>query len=123
MTKQIYSGQSSTILCSVLRLVQAIKEESRVAPAPGITSHMGPKIKYRTQKKYRSDVIATAQASGLILQFWNALLVGDDLTVISIVDDPEYAYLLDAIYDTSDIEEWKSFRFNYRGLSMLQGHK
>ncbi len=111
------------MLCPVLRLVQAIKEETRVAPAPRFTSHMGPKIKYRTQKKYRSDVIATAQASGLILQFWNALLVGDDLTVISIVDDPEYAYLLDAIYDTSDIEEWKSFRFNYRGLSMLQGHK
>lgn len=84
---------------------------------------MGPKIKFRKQKKYRSDVIATAQASGLILQFWNALLVGDDLTVISIVDDPEYAYVLDAIYDTSDIEEWKNFRFNYRGLSMLQGHK
>uniref|UniRef100_A0A8C1K8N2 Ankyrin repeat and SOCS box containing 10 n=1 Tax=Cyprinus carpio TaxID=7962 RepID=A0A8C1K8N2_CYPCA len=57
-------------------------------------------------------------ASGLILQFWNALLVGDDLTVISIVDDPEYAYLLDAIYDTSNIEQWKNFRFNYRGLRL-----
>ncbi|XP_050953687.1 ankyrin repeat and SOCS box protein 10 isoform X2 [Labeo rohita] len=79
---------------------------------------MGPKIKFRKQKKYRSDVIATAQASGLILQFWNALLVGDDLTVISIIDDPEYGYLLDAIYDTSNIEEWKNFRFNYRGLRL-----
>lgn len=83
---------------------------------------MGPKIKYRKQKKYRSDVIATAQVSGFILQFWNALLVGDELTVISIMDDPEYTHLIDAIYDTSNIEEWKNFRFNYRGLSMLRGH-
>ncbi|KAK7118652.1 hypothetical protein R3I94_022221 [Phoxinus phoxinus] len=79
---------------------------------------MGPKIKFRKQKKYRSDVIATAQASGFILQFWNALLVGDDITVIGIIDDPEYAYLIDAIYDTSNIEEWKTFRFNYRGLRL-----
>ncbi|XP_056594448.1 ankyrin repeat and SOCS box protein 10 isoform X2 [Triplophysa dalaica] len=79
---------------------------------------MGPKIKFRKQKKYRSDVIGTAQASGFILQFWNALLVADELTVISIIDDPEHAYLIDATYDTSNIEEWKSFRFNYRGLRL-----
>lgn len=79
---------------------------------------MGPKIKFKKQKEYRNDVIATAQATGLVLQFWNALLVGDEVTVISIVDDPEHAHLIDAIYDTSDIEEWKNFRFNYRGLSM-----
>ncbi|XP_051542578.1 ankyrin repeat and SOCS box protein 10-like isoform X2 [Myxocyprinus asiaticus] len=79
---------------------------------------MGPKIKICKQKKYRSDVIATAQASGFILQFWNALLVGDDLTIISIIDDPECTYLIDAIYDTSNIEEWKNFRFNYRGLRL-----
>lgn len=81
---------------------------------------MGPKIKFRKQKKYRNDVIATAHSSGLVLQFWNALLVGDEITVISIIDDSEYTYLIDAIYDTSDIEEWKNFRFNYRGLSMSQ---
>lgn len=79
---------------------------------------MGPKIKFRKQKNYRNDVIATVQASGLVLQFWNALLVGDEVTVISIISDPEYTHLMDAIYDTSDVEEWKNFRFNYRGLSM-----
>ncbi|TRY87747.1 hypothetical protein DNTS_010067 [Danionella cerebrum] len=82
------------------------------------TQQMGPKIKFRKQKQYRSDVIMTAQATGTILQFWNALLVGDDLTVISIIDDPEFVFLIDAIYDTSNIEEWKSFRFNYRGLRL-----
>ncbi|XP_026782241.1 ankyrin repeat and SOCS box protein 10 isoform X2 [Pangasianodon hypophthalmus] len=79
---------------------------------------MGPKIKFRKQKKYRNDVIATAQASGWVLQFWNALLTGDEVTVASIIDDPEYAHLMDAIYDTSDIEEWRNFRFNYRGLRL-----
>lgn len=78
---------------------------------------MGPKVKYRKKKNYRNDVIATARASGCVLQFWNSLLVGDEVTVISIIDDPEYMHLMDAIYDTSDIEEWKNFRFNYRGLS------
>ena len=68
-------------------------------------------------KNYRNDVIATAQATGPVLQFWNCLLVGDDLNLISIMDDPEFSYLIDAIYDTSNIDEWKNFRFNYRGLS------
>lgn len=29
----------------------------------------------------------------------------------------EFTFLIDSIYDTSNIEEWKNFRFNYRGLS------
>lgn len=76
-----------------------------------------PKIKWRKQKQYRNDVIATAKATGCVLQFWNSLLVGDDLTILSIVDDDEYEHLIDAIFDTSNIEEWKNFRFNYRCLS------
>ncbi|XP_034558415.1 ankyrin repeat and SOCS box protein 10 isoform X2 [Notolabrus celidotus] len=51
-------------------------------------------------------------------KFWNSLLVGDELTIISIVDDDEYSHLIDATYDTSNIEEWKNFRFNYRGLRL-----
>ncbi|XP_067109451.1 ankyrin repeat and SOCS box protein 10 isoform X2 [Osmerus mordax] len=69
-------------------------------------------------KNYRNDVIATAQATGPVLQFWNCLLVGDDLNLISIMDDPQFSYLIDAVYDTSNIEEWKNFRFNYRGLRL-----
>lgn len=80
-------------------------------------AYVAPKIKWRKQKAYRSDVIATAKATGCVLQFWNSLLVGDDLTILSIVDDDEYEYLIDAIYDTSNLEEWKNFRFNYRCLS------
>ena len=80
---------------------------------------MEPKIKYRKPKSFRNDVIATVNATGEILQFWNALLVGDDITIISVIDDPEYTNLIDAVYDTSDIDEWKNYRFNYRVLSMF----
>ncbi|XP_072297800.1 ankyrin repeat and SOCS box protein 10 isoform X1 [Eucyclogobius newberryi] len=79
---------------------------------------VAPKIKCRKQKKYRVDVIATAKASGCVLQFWNSLLVGDEITLVSIMDYEEYEYLIDAVYDTSDIEEWKNYRFNYRNLRL-----
>lgn len=77
------------------------------------------KIKWRKPKTYRNDVIATAKATGCVLQFWNSLLVGDELTILSIVDNDEYNHLIDAIYDTSNVEEWNDFRFNYRGLRRL----
>lgn len=80
-------------------------------------SYTAPKIKWRKQKEYRSDVIATAKASGCVLQFWNSLIVGDALTILSIVDDDEYEHLVDVTFDTSNIEEWRNFRFNYRCLS------
>lgn len=80
-------------------------------------AYAGPKIRWRKPKKYRNDVIATAKATGSVQRFWNSLLVGDELTLVSIADDEEYDYLIDAVYDTSDIDEWKSFRFNYRCLS------
>lgn len=79
--------------------------------------YTAPKIKWRKQKQYRDDVIATAKATGCVLQFWNSLLVGDELTILSIVDDDEYEHLIDVIFDTSNIEDWKTFRFNYRSLS------
>ncbi|KAM3604474.1 uncharacterized protein V6R79_011558 [Siganus canaliculatus] len=81
-------------------------------------AYVAPKVKWRKPKKYRCDVIATAKATGCVLQFWNSLLVGDDLTIVSIVDDDEYDYLIDAIYDTSNVEEWRNFRFNYRCLRL-----
>ncbi|TKS79729.1 Ankyrin repeat and SOCS box protein 10 [Collichthys lucidus] len=64
------------------------------------------------------DMRWVATGEGCVLQFWNSLLVGDDLTILSIVDDDEYEYLIDAIYDTSNMEEWKNFRFNYRCLRL-----
>lgn len=80
-------------------------------------AYVAPKVKWRKPKTYRNDVIATAKATGCVLQFWNSLLVGDEFMILSIVADDEYDYLINAIYDTSNIEEWKNFRYNYRGLS------
>lgn len=80
-------------------------------------AYVAPKVKWRKQKAYRSDVIATAKATGCVLQFWNSLLVGDELMILSILVDDEYEYLINGIYDTSNIDEWKNFRYNYRGLS------
>lgn len=82
-------------------------------------AYIAPKVRWHKPKKYRNDVIATSRASGCVLQFWNSLLVGDELNVFSILDDDEYVYLIDAVYDTRNIEEWKNFRFNYRRLSRL----
>ncbi|XP_068196986.1 ankyrin repeat and SOCS box protein 10 isoform X2 [Antennarius striatus] len=68
------------------------------------------------RRVYRNDVITTSKATGCVLQFWNSLLVGDELTILSIVNDEEYDYLINAVFDTSNIEEWRTFRFNYRCL-------
>ncbi|XP_033961193.1 ankyrin repeat and SOCS box protein 10 isoform X2 [Pseudochaenichthys georgianus] len=81
-------------------------------------AYIAPKVRWHKPKKYRNDVIATSRASGCVLQFWNSLLVGDELNVFSILDDDEYVYLIDAVYDTRNIEEWKNFRFNYRRLRL-----
>ncbi|XP_010884236.2 ankyrin repeat and SOCS box protein 10 isoform X2 [Esox lucius] len=74
--------------------------------------------KWHKTKKYQKEVIATAQATGCVLQFWNCLQVGDDLTLIGILADPECEDLIDATYDTSDIEEWKNFGQHYRTLRL-----
>ncbi|MGH0146031.1 UNVERIFIED_CONTAM: hypothetical protein FKN15_041694 [Acipenser sinensis] len=64
------------------------------------------------------DIIATAKAEGQELQYWHALLVGDEDTIISIIDEPESHRILNAIFDTSNVDEWRNYRFNYRGLRL-----
>ncbi|CAN9503489.1 unnamed protein product [Ophioblennius macclurei] len=81
-------------------------------------AYEAPKVKWRKPKKYREDVIATAKATGEVLRFWNSLLAGNELTLVGIADDEEFSYLVNSVYDTSDIEEWKNFRFNYRVLRL-----
>ncbi|XP_011485304.2 ankyrin repeat and SOCS box protein 10 isoform X1 [Oryzias latipes] len=97
---------------------QPKNKRRKTTRSAGNMAYVGSKFKWHKSKRYREDVIATAKATGCVLQFWNSLLVGDELTLLSIMDDDEYSYLIDAIYDTSNIEEWKNFRFNYRGLRL-----
>ncbi|XP_058878977.1 ankyrin repeat and SOCS box protein 10 isoform X2 [Acipenser ruthenus] len=71
-----------------------------------------------SRKNFRTDIIATAKADGQELQYWHALLVGDEDTIISIIDEPESHRILNAIFDTSNVDEWRNYRFNYRGLRL-----
>ncbi|XP_039609171.1 ankyrin repeat and SOCS box protein 10 [Polypterus senegalus] len=73
---------------------------------------------FKTPKKIRNDVIVTRKAEGQELLYWNALSLGDENTVINIINESETNSMLNVIFDTSDVEEWKNYRFNYRGLRL-----
>lgn len=64
------------------------------------------------------EPIRTQQVDGPAQVFWQALLAGDHGTVAEILRDPQNNLSPNAVFDTSDLEEWKNYRFNPRGLSM-----
>lgn len=66
------------------------------------------------------EPIRTQQACGPAQVFWQALLAGDQATVAKILRDPQNNLSPNAVFDTSDLEEWKNYRFNPRRLSMGQ---
>ncbi|KAG7274755.1 hypothetical protein CRUP_006492 [Coryphaenoides rupestris] len=122
---------STTALRSLQRdedMLERHRRQRRLASRPLLTGYLLTKEAGSRQPlasgtaapaaPYCNNVIATAQASGCVLQFWNALLLGDALTLINIMDYEEFTFLTDSIFDTSNIEEWKDFRFNYRGLRL-----
>lgn len=63
------------------------------------------------------EPIRTRQAAGPAQVFWQALLAGDRETVAEILRDPQNNLSPSAVFDTSDLEEWKNYRFNTRRLS------
>lgn len=65
--------------------------------------------------------IVTRTASGPALAFWQALLAGDVGSVSSILADSSTGLAPDSIFDTSDPERWRDYRFNIRALSMARG--
>ncbi|KAI4543292.1 hypothetical protein MG293_006086 [Ovis ammon polii] len=65
--------------------------------------------------------IVTRTASGPALAFWRAVLAGDVGSVSRILADSSNGLAPDSIFDTSDPERWRDFRFNIRALSMGQG--
>lgn len=65
--------------------------------------------------------IVTRTASGPALAFWQALLAGDVGSVSHILADSSTGLTPDSIFDTSDPERWRDFRFNIRALSTGQG--
>uniref|UniRef100_U3KFH3 Ankyrin repeat and SOCS box containing 10 n=1 Tax=Ficedula albicollis TaxID=59894 RepID=U3KFH3_FICAL len=64
------------------------------------------------------EPIRTRQAHGPAQVFWQALLAGDRRTVAEIFRDPGNNLSPSAVFDTSDLEEWKNYRFNPRGLRL-----
>lgn len=61
--------------------------------------------------------ISIRTASGPALAFWQAVLVGDVCSVSRILSDSSTGLAPDSVFDTSDPERWRDYRFNIRALS------
>ena len=68
-----------------------------------------------------SGPIVTRTASGPALAFWQAVLAGDVGAVSRILGDSSTGLAPDSVFDTSDPERWRDFRFNIRALSTGPG--
>ncbi|XP_043824009.1 ankyrin repeat and SOCS box protein 10 isoform X2 [Dromiciops gliroides] len=62
--------------------------------------------------------IITRTASGPTLEFWQAVLVGDVASVSHLLASPGTGLTPDVVFDTSDPERWRDFRFNIRALRL-----
>ena len=64
------------------------------------------------------EPICTRKAEGPAQAFWQALLAGERGAVADLLSHPQHQLSPSAVFDTSDLEEWRNYRFNFRGLSM-----
>ncbi|XP_053409807.1 ankyrin repeat and SOCS box protein 10 isoform X4 [Nycticebus coucang] len=62
--------------------------------------------------------IVTRTASGPALTLWQAVLAGDAGSVSHILADSSTGLAPDSVFDTSDPERWRDFRFNIRALRL-----
>ncbi|KFO27625.1 Ankyrin repeat and SOCS box protein 10 [Fukomys damarensis] len=62
--------------------------------------------------------IAIRTASGPTLAFWQAVLAGDTGSVSRILSDSHTSLAPDCVFDTSDPEGWRDFRYNIRALRL-----
>lgn len=65
----------------------------------------------------RQEPICTRKAMGPAQAYWQALLAGDRGTLAEVLSSPQHLSP-NAVFDTSNLEEWKDYRFNFRRLSM-----
>ncbi|EPQ16323.1 Ankyrin repeat and SOCS box protein 10 [Myotis brandtii] len=70
------------------------------------------------QRESGPGPIVTRTASGPALAFWQALLAGDVGSVSRILADSSAGLAPDSIFDTSDPERWRDYRFNIRALRL-----
>ncbi|XP_051466987.1 ankyrin repeat and SOCS box protein 10 isoform X2 [Apus apus] len=64
------------------------------------------------------EAIRTRTVGGPAQDYWQALLRGDQEVVAKILSDPQNNLSSNAVFDTSDLEEWKNYRFNIRRLRL-----
>ncbi|KAM6410596.1 ankyrin repeat and SOCS box protein 10 isoform 4-T6 [Pluvialis apricaria] len=64
------------------------------------------------------EPICTQKVDGPAQVYWQALLTGDWGVVAEILSDPQNNLSPNAVFDTSDLEEWKNYRFNFRRLRL-----
>lgn len=68
------------------------------------------------------EPICTRKATGPAQAYWQALLAGDRGTLAEVLSSPQHQLSPNVVFDTSNLEEWKDYRFNVRRLSM-QGQR
>ncbi|XP_006007162.1 ankyrin repeat and SOCS box protein 10 isoform X2 [Latimeria chalumnae] len=66
----------------------------------------------------RVETIVTAKAEGKALEYWYALLDGNKDIIVQILDDPKSKVSEQSVFDTSNLEEWKNYRFSMRDLRL-----
>ncbi|XP_014813495.1 PREDICTED: ankyrin repeat and SOCS box protein 10 isoform X4 [Calidris pugnax] len=64
------------------------------------------------------EPICTRKVEGPAQVYWQALLAGDQGVVAEILSDHQNNLSPNAVFDTSDLEEWKNYRFNFRRLRL-----
>lgn len=64
------------------------------------------------------EPICIQKVHGPAQTYWQALLTGDQEVVAEILSNSQNNLSPNAVFDTSDLEEWKNYRFNIRWLSM-----
>ncbi|XP_007663828.1 ankyrin repeat and SOCS box protein 10 [Ornithorhynchus anatinus] len=62
--------------------------------------------------------VVARTASGPTLEFWQAVLNGDVGTVSRLLATPGTSLAPDTVFDTSDPERWRDFRYNIRALRL-----
>ncbi|XP_009950845.1 PREDICTED: ankyrin repeat and SOCS box protein 10-like [Leptosomus discolor] len=81
----------------------------------------GDELRWTSRKFGRGDKsqepICTRKVDGPAQAYWQALLTGDQGVMSEILSDPENNLSPNAVFDTSDLEEWKNYRFNLRRLT------
>uniref|UniRef100_A0A7M4DVA9 Ankyrin repeat and SOCS box containing 10 n=1 Tax=Crocodylus porosus TaxID=8502 RepID=A0A7M4DVA9_CROPO len=72
----------------------------------------------RRPAQWHPDPIVTKKAEGPAWAYWQALVEGDVGALSQLLGDPRAALSPSAVFDTSDLEEWKNYRFNFRCLRL-----